>query len=237
MDDIPDFPPGSRIQYTFEHAEWDPETGFKLPVSRRFDPARMYPAGFDLTPIHDTTRQINIIPFPLEEVFVGYFAQLIAIDGGCRGNGTPQAKSAIGVYVAEESRYNTSLCLTDTDVHTNQRAELEACKDALDDLIDLRTPEAEYLGLPLHRVVLKADSEYVVKGMTEWIFKWMQNGWRNAKGKPVANKELFKEIYDMVLMLKGVNVEVLFWLVPREENREADMLVNAAFNWKEDKGY
>lgn len=194
----------------------------------------MYTAGVDLTPIQDITREINIIPFPLEEVFVGYFAQLIAIDGGCRGNGTPQAKSAIGVYVAEESRFNASLCLPNMDIPTNQRAELEAW---LEDLIELRTAEMEYLRLPLHRVVLKADSEYVVKGMTEWIFKWMKNGWKNAKGKPVANKELFDEIHEMVLILKDVNVVVLFWLVPRQGNREADALVSAAPDEYERGGY
>ena len=70
----------------------------------------------------------------------------------------------------------TSLCFTDTEIHSNQRAEMEACKDVLESPIKLRAVEMEYLRLLLHRVVLKVDLEYVVKEMTECILKCMESG-------------------------------------------------------------
>lgn len=42
-----------------------------------------------------------------------------------------------------------------------------------------------------------ADSKYVILGITEWIFNWQKNDWRNAAKKPVLNKELWRELYDL----------------------------------------
>jgi ribonuclease HI len=42
-------------------------------------------------------------------------------------------------------------------------------------------------------VTIKADSEYLVNGMTEWILKWEKNGYTNAKGTRVVNRELSEE--------------------------------------------
>ncbi len=66
---------------------------------------------------------------------------------------------------------------------TNQRAELEAVKAALEvAFLDQRVPE------------IRTDSQYVIKGLTEYSIKWLQQGWPNA---PVQNKDLFKAIIDM----------------------------------------
>ena len=75
--------------------------------------------------------------------------------------------------------------------------------------------------MSLATVVIKADSEYIVQGMTEWIFKWKQNGFKSARGRPIINADLFCEIDDKVLDLKERGVEVLFWLVSRVHNQEA----------------
>lgn len=40
-----------------------------------------------------------------------------------------------------------------------------------------------------------SDSKYVILGITEWIFNWQKNNWRNAAKKPVLNKELWEELY------------------------------------------
>lgn len=47
---------------------------------------------------------------------------------------------------------------------------------------------------PLCRVVIKSDSEYLVKSMTEDVFKWKQNGYIDADGAPVACGMLFESI-------------------------------------------
>jgi ribonuclease HI len=63
---------------------------------------------------------------------------------------------------------------------TNNRAELMA---ATIGLRALKKPCA---------VKVVSDSQYVVKGMKEWIHGWRRKGWRNAAGEPVKNRELWE---------------------------------------------
>ncbi|MFA4975462.1 MAG: ribonuclease HI [Candidatus Paceibacterota bacterium] len=42
-----------------------------------------------------------------------------------------------------------------------------------------------------------SDSKYVILGITEWIFNWQKNNWRNAAKKPVLNKELWMELFNL----------------------------------------
>jgi ribonuclease HI len=47
-----------------------------------------------------------------------------------------------------------------------------------------------------------SDSKYVILGITEWIFNWQKNNWRNAAKKPVLNRELWEELYELTKELK-----------------------------------
>ena len=47
-----------------------------------------------------------------------------------------------------------------------------------------------------------SDSKYVILGITEWIFNWQKNNWRNAAKKPVLNRELWEELYELTEELK-----------------------------------
>ena len=47
-----------------------------------------------------------------------------------------------------------------------------------------------------------SDSKYVILGITEWIFNWQKNNWRNAAKKPVLNRELWEELYLLTKELK-----------------------------------
>lgn len=67
---------------------------------------------------------------------------------------------------------------------TNNTAELSAALEGFK--IALKT-EAKVLRMYL-------DSEYVRKGLTQWINKWIKNNWTKADTKPVANKELWIEL-------------------------------------------
>ena len=69
---------------------------------------------------------------------------------------------------------------------TNNRMELLAVISALNALKG--KPE-----LPRQTTVY-TDSQYVQKGITEWIRKWKQNSWRTSDKKPVKNKELWLEL-------------------------------------------
>src|SRR3989338_9975253 len=51
-------------------------------------------------------------------------------------------------------------------------------------------------------IEIVSDSKYVILGITEWIPNWMRNGWRNAAKKPVVNRELWEELYELTQELK-----------------------------------
>lgn len=71
---------------------------------------------------------------------------------------------------------------------TNQTAELNAAIHGLQ-MTPIRSS-----------VLLVSDSQYVLKGLTEWRAGWEARGWRNSQKKPVANKDLWVQLfheYDM----------------------------------------
>jgi ribonuclease HI len=47
-------------------------------------------------------------------------------------------------------------------------------------------------------ITIFADSNYVLNGITSWIFNWEKNGWRTANKKEVLNQELWKELISLV---------------------------------------
>lgn len=117
--------------------------------------------------------------------------------------------------------------------HTNQRAQLYAGIKALEIVEDLLYgPEMADLEAldDLELVVIKTDSEYLVKGMTERINIWKSNGWLNTKGLPLANADLFQRLDDLVEELKEDGITVKFLQVRRELNAEVSEFANSAFN-------
>ena len=46
-----------------------------------------------------------------------------------------------------------------------------------------------------YRVLFTSDSQYLVKGMTEWVYGWVSRGWRRKEG-PIENLELWHELVD-----------------------------------------
>lgn len=88
----------------------------------------------------------------------------------------------------------------------------------------------------LCEVVIKTDSAYLVNSMTSYVIKWRNNNYTNARGRPVANQDLFRELDAICNRLADIRVQARFWLVPRSQNMQADKLANAALdgvNWKD----
>lgn len=175
---------------------------------------------FTLAPCLDATPcdHCNTLPPHLDAI-------IVAVDGACRDSGTTNVRSSVGVYFAADSQHNISQPLINL-FSTSHKAELTACLWALMKVEDIkdRVP-----GAPLSQVIIKADSEYIVKGMSKWILKWKENGYITSWLRPVINQGLFQAMDQQVQDLNNQGVEVLFWHVPRERNREADALANAAF--------
>lgn len=76
---------------------------------------------------------------------------------------------------------------------------------------------------PRQTVQVFADSNYVVKGVNEWLRDWKARDWRSAKGKEIANLTLWQRL-DALL---GQHTITFTWL-PRESNSEADGLAQGA---------
>ena len=98
---------------------------------------------------------------------------------------------------------------------TNQIAEITAAIEGL-----LRVPSGVV-------VELVSDSQYVLKGLSEWRAGWERKGWRNSKNEPVANLELWKKLFAIadersvrVRWVRGHNGDAL--------NERADALANQA---------
>eukprot|EP01098_Paradermamoeba_levis_P013664 TRINITY_DN6269_c0_g2_i1.p1 TRINITY_DN6269_c0_g2~~TRINITY_DN6269_c0_g2_i1.p1 ORF type:complete len:298 (+),score=94.13 TRINITY_DN6269_c0_g2_i1:113-1006(+) len=135
---------------------------------------------------------------------------VVYTDGSCQGNGTKQAKAGLGVFFAHEDKRNLSERVGGKQ--TNQRAELLAAIRALEQIHDLSV-----------EVEIRTDSQYVIKGMTDWIFSWKQNDW----SKPVENKELFLRLDNLCLQR---HFPVVWTYVAghtgEEGNEAADQLAN-----------
>ncbi|MCP3662357.1 MAG: ribonuclease HI [Gammaproteobacteria bacterium] len=105
----------------------------------------------------------------------------IFTDGACKGNPGPGGWGALLRYKGKERELFGGEQET-----TNNRMELQAVIEALRTLT--RTS----------RVRVTTDSQYVRKGITEWIGNWKRNGWRTAAKKPVKNSDLWKMLDDLV---------------------------------------
>ncbi len=104
----------------------------------------------------------------------------IFCDGACSGNPGPGGYGAILRYGKSVKELNGGA--KDT---TNNRMEMTAAIEAL-----------RQLTRPC-RVSITTDSQYLVKGMTEWIIGWQRKGWRNSKKEPVLNRDLWELLLDL----------------------------------------
>lgn len=73
---------------------------------------------------------------------------------------------------------------------TNNRMEMSGAIAAL-----------EALNRPCE-VVVTTDSQYLVKGMTEWMSGWVKRGWVNSKKEPVLNRDLWERLLELSKMHK-----------------------------------
>ncbi|OTA54797.1 ribonuclease H-like protein [Hypoxylon sp. EC38] len=159
------------------------------------------------------------------EIELDKLTVVVSIDGACRGNGTPSARAAWGVYFGP---YNASGVLESTLPQTSTRAEIEALSQALH---IIRRDLAEDLTMQQFRI--RTDSDFLVKAVSEWIEGWIARERRNARGRPIEHYQVLKNIHERIDdMTYGDDggMDFKFWHVPRERNQEADALANQALS-------
>jgi ribonuclease HI len=137
---------------------------------------------------------------------------LIYTDGACRGNPGPGGWGAILRYNGQEKTLYGAETMT-----TNNRMELMAAIQALE---SLRRP---------CKVRLTTDSQYVQKGITEWLGNWKRRGWKTAAKKPVKNVDLWMRL-DAAVAEHDIRWEWVRGHSGHPENELADMLANQAID-------
>ncbi len=141
---------------------------------------------------------------------VGLNAVTIYTDGACKGNPGPGGWGALLLSGDSEKEIFGGELAT-----TNNRMELTAVIEAL---TALKRP---------CEVTLYLDSEYVRKGITEWIHGWKARGWRTAAKQPVKNVELWQKL-DAVVSQSGhrINWKWVKGHAGDPGNEQADALAN-----------
>lgn len=134
----------------------------------------------------------------------------IFTDGACMGNPGPGGWAALLRYDGNEKEISGHAEHT-----TNNKMELQAAVEALN-----------ALNAPC-KVDLYTDSEYVRRGMTEWVKQWKARGWKTADRKPVANRELW-EALELAALPHEINWHWVRGHNGHPENERVDELARTA---------
>ncbi len=110
---------------------------------------------------------------------------IIYTDGACSGNPGKGGYAAVIKYNDHTKTVSGYHKLT-----TNNRMEMTAALAALAELAEVC------------RVELFTDSSYLIGGITKWVKKWQQTGWKNAAKQPVKNRDLWEKLIDQDLKHK-----------------------------------
>jgi ribonuclease HI len=132
----------------------------------------------------------------------------IYADGACKGNPGPGGWGAILQYGGTEKEIFGGEPGT-----TNNRMELTAVIRALE---ALTRPSV---------VEVYTDSQYVQKGISEWLRDWKRRGWKTADKKPVKNRELWEEL-DRLQAQHRITWHWVRGHAGHPENERADRLAN-----------
>ncbi len=159
---------------------------------------------------------------------------VISIDGGARGNSNtdPNSRASYGIYFGCASPYNHCGRLNSRLPQTSTRAEIEAAIQAVEMIAQIDLSEQ-----PTTKVILKTDSDYLHKAMTEWMGIWLRTDGRGSNGQEVKHWYYLHELHQRIMEVEDTTgIRILFWWVPREYNTDADALVNLALD-RDDSTY
>ena len=145
----------------------------------------------------------------------------IYTDGSSIGNPGPGGWGCIAFYNGKVFEFGGGSDGKDT---TNNRMEVSAVLDAMDFCVENKIKNED--------IELISDSKgQCVNAINEWMYNWIQKGWKKAGGLPVKNTDLYKEIYNRKEELEdGGNRVKCFYVKAHAgiyENERADTIAKA----------
>ena len=142
----------------------------------------------------------------------------IYTDGSSRGNPGPGGWATIILTQDEVIELGGR-----EDLTTNNRMELMGA------IVGLKEIDRRHEGAV--EVEICTDSEYVRKGMTEWINGWVKKGWKTSTKKDVLNRDLWEKLLEEETRVKGAGIQVSWKYVPGHAgvagNERADEIATA----------
>lgn len=115
-------------------------------------------------------------------------------DGGCSGNPGRGAWACVILGPAKDGGSGLELCVEDSggEVHTtNNRMELRAVIEALRKVKFIQSNKKI---TAFAKITVYTDSQYVQRGITQWIEGWKRNAWKTSSKQPVKNQDLWIEL-------------------------------------------
>jgi ribonuclease HI len=136
-------------------------------------------------------------------------------DGSCAGNPGPGGWAFI---LKDEARCQEVSGYEEQT--TNNRMELTAAIKGLESVLEQK--------ITFCSVTVVSDSQYVVKGITQWIHQWQRNQWRTSQKKPVENKDLWEALWILTERLSQVSWQWVRGHSGHAENDAVDRLAQSA---------
>tara|TARA_Y100000310_G_scaffold320866_1_gene377749 strand:- start:1691 stop:2161 length:471 start_codon:yes stop_codon:yes gene_type:complete len=137
--------------------------------------------------------------------------QEIWTDGACINNGAPDAKGGMGIF-SPKSGIHVSAPWEESGIPTNQKCELLAV------IIAVEMTEGP--------IIIRTDSEYVVRGFNEWLSDWKVRGWKTSRRRDLKNSKLWKRL-DYITKNRDVILTHVRGHSGIEENEVADQYAYA----------
>jgi ribonuclease HI len=129
-------------------------------------------------------------------------------DGACLGNPGPGGYAAVVTIAGQEQ-----IIVGRDPSTTNNKMEMTAAIKAIE-AVPQSTP-----------IIIHSDSQYVIKGATQWLRGWKAKGWRKADGKPVLNQELWMQM-DQLISGRDITWQWVKGHAGHEQNERVDGLAS-----------
>ena len=135
---------------------------------------------------------------------------IVFSDGASFNNGKFKRDLPSMASCAAILTFNGKIISKHTDLfeeQTNNYAELKGAIMAIEEMIKkIKSLKKTKIHKP-YRIILYSDSQFVVKGASEWIYKWVENDWKGSNGKIVGHKDLWEPFYNNYILNEDYELE------------------------------